>query len=77
LDLPEFPRRSVQRAFDLFEWRIYEGHWPLQVRIRRLIGHYLGKSQAGERITTSLLPIWKKLGAVWPGKSSKGKRLDS
>lgn len=77
LELPEFPSRSVQRAFDLFEWRIHEGHWPLQVRIRRLIGHYAGKSVVGERITTSLLPIWRRLSAIRPRKARNWKRIDS
>lgn len=77
LDLPEFPRRSVQRAFDLFQWRIYKGHWPRHVRIRRLIRHYIEKSRVAERIAISLLPVWKKLAALRPLNNSKWKRIDS
>jgi radical SAM superfamily enzyme YgiQ (UPF0313 family) len=62
LDLPEFPRRAVQRAYDLFDWRIHQGHWPLHVRIRKLAGLYLGKTKLTERIAAwVLLPVWRVL----------------
>jgi radical SAM superfamily enzyme YgiQ (UPF0313 family) len=77
LDLPEFPRRSVQRAYDLFEWRIHEGQWPRHVRLRRLISHYIGKSPAADRVVTALLPVWKRLSGFGPLKRSKGKRVDT
>jgi anaerobic magnesium-protoporphyrin IX monomethyl ester cyclase len=64
LDLPEFPRRAVQRAYDLFDWRIHQGHWPLHIRIRKLVGHYLGKIKLTARILPRVMPIWKQLTRV-------------
>jgi anaerobic magnesium-protoporphyrin IX monomethyl ester cyclase len=67
LDLPEFPRRAVQRAYDLFDWRIHKGHWPLHVRIRKLARHYAGKFKLTERIVPRVLPVWRglaKLGLI-------------
>lgn len=58
LDLPEFPRRQVQRAYDLFEWRISEGRWPLHVRLRRLVRGYIYKSPAVDSVYRKLLPAW-------------------
>jgi anaerobic magnesium-protoporphyrin IX monomethyl ester cyclase len=61
LDLPEFRRRSVQRAYDLFDWRIHKGHWPLHVRIRKLVRHHLGKFKLTERLVVRALPMWRQL----------------
>ena len=61
LDLPEFPRRAVQRAYDLFDWRIHKGQWPLHVRIRKLVRHHLGKFKLTERLVVRALPMWRQL----------------
>jgi radical SAM superfamily enzyme YgiQ (UPF0313 family) len=64
LDLPEFPRRDVQKAYDLFEWRIYKGIWPLHVRLRKLIRKYIAKSTLGNAAFTALMPIWRFLSKI-------------
>jgi radical SAM superfamily enzyme YgiQ (UPF0313 family) len=61
LDLPEFPRRRVQRAYDLFEWRISKGQSPLHVRVRKLLRQYISKSDLINRLFMSLLPLWHTL----------------
>jgi radical SAM superfamily enzyme YgiQ (UPF0313 family) len=58
LDLPEFPRRQVQRAFDLFEWRVNEGRWPLHVRLRRLVRGQIYKSPTLDRAYCGALKLW-------------------
>ncbi|MDT8325490.1 MAG: radical SAM protein, partial [Bacteroidota bacterium] len=61
LDLPEFPRRRVQRAYDLFEWRVSKGRLPLHVRLRKLLRRYISKSDLVNRVFMSLLPIWHRV----------------
>ncbi len=69
LDLPEFPRRKVQRAYDLFEWRVSRGQLPLHVRLRKLLRRYIGKSDAVNRAFMALLPIWHRVHS--PGSASR------
>ena len=61
LDLPEFPKQQVQRAYDLFDWRIHLGYRPLHVNARKLIRHYIGKSNFTNRMFNKMLPIWHRL----------------
>jgi radical SAM superfamily enzyme YgiQ (UPF0313 family) len=64
LDLPEFPRRSIQRAYDLFEWRIHRGEWPWHVQLRKLVRLYILKSKIANRMFSMMLPLWKRLANV-------------
>jgi anaerobic magnesium-protoporphyrin IX monomethyl ester cyclase len=64
LDLPEFPRRQVQRAYDLFEWRIRRGHWPLHVRLRRLLRGLIYRSPGADSVFRRLLPLWGRVSAA-------------
>lgn len=61
LDLPEFPRRSVQRAYDLFDWRIHKGQWPMHVRMRKLLRLLIAKSPLLDRGFSLLLPLWRRI----------------
>lgn len=65
LDLPEFPRRQVQRAYDLFEWRIHKGRWPLHVRLRRLLRGHIYKSSAIDSAYRRFLPLWEYFSRVF------------
>jgi len=59
LELPEFPRRQVQRAYDLFDWRIHKGQWPTHVRLRKLLRHYVSRSSVAESVFRALTPAWR------------------
>jgi anaerobic magnesium-protoporphyrin IX monomethyl ester cyclase len=64
LDLPQFSRGSIQRAYDLFDWRIHKGDWPWHVRLRKLLRLYILKSKTADRVFLALLPLWKRLCAA-------------
>ena len=32
----------------IIDWRIHKGHWPLHVRARRLLDHFLEQIQTGQ-----------------------------
>ena len=61
LDTPEFPRASVQKAYDLFDYRIHKGHWPWHIRARKLLRHYLSKSRFTEDLFLAAIPFWRFL----------------
>jgi anaerobic magnesium-protoporphyrin IX monomethyl ester cyclase len=58
LDLPGFPRRQVQRAFDWFEYRVYKGHRPLHFRLRKVVRNKIGAGRWSHLVFMRLLPIW-------------------
>ena len=75
LDLPEFPRRSIQRAYDLFDWRIHDGHWPMHVRIRKLIRLWIAKSRLLDRGFCLLLPMWRRIAVAGYVDRSYGRNV--
>jgi radical SAM superfamily enzyme YgiQ (UPF0313 family) len=77
LDLPEFPRRQVQRAYDLFDFRIHAGDWPLHVRARKLVRLYVHKSLILDRLFELFLPLWRRLGKMGKVDRSYGRCTDS
>jgi len=63
-DLPEFPCRAIQYAYNLFDWRIHEGHWLLHIRLCRLIRFYISKSKLLDRLFFATLPLWRRLAKI-------------
>lgn len=72
LDTPDFPRRQVQRAYDLFEWRIHNGRWPLHVRLRKLVRGYIYKSPLADSVFRAFLHVWRHLSRVFRVDRSYG-----
>ncbi len=72
LDLPEFPRRKIQMAYDLFDWRIHKD-WPLHVRLRKLMRHYVQKSTVVDCVFKALLPVWRSLSKTFRIDTSFGR----
>lgn len=61
LDLPTFPKKKIQRAYCLFEWRIYVKTKPFLFRFRRLIRSCITANQTTGRLFNMLLPYWHAL----------------
>ena len=61
LDLPTFPRVGIQRAFDWFEYRVYQGHRPLHFRLRKVLRNKISSHAWSHRVFMRLLPIWYAL----------------
>jgi anaerobic magnesium-protoporphyrin IX monomethyl ester cyclase len=58
LDLPGFSARLVERAFVLFDYRVYRGNrsWPF--RARRLLRNYITVHRSLDGLFLKLLPLW-------------------
>ena len=63
LDLPTFRRKEIQKAYYLFDFRIYKGTKPFYIRLRRLLRSYFGASQPMDRLFLLLVPLWLSLRA--------------
>lgn len=61
LDLPEFPRRKIQQAFDWFDFRIYKGQRPLHYRLRRTLRNKAYSQPWAHAVFVRLLPLWHAL----------------
>ncbi len=61
LDLPGFPRREVQRAFEWFDYRVYRGHRPWLFRFRRVLRGKAYAHPAAHALFMRLLPLWHAL----------------
>ncbi len=75
LDLPEFPRRQVQRAYDLFDWRIHKGQWPVHVRLRKLVRRYIYKLGVVDCVYRTLTPAWRFVSDAFGIDRSYGRNL--
>jgi radical SAM superfamily enzyme YgiQ (UPF0313 family) len=64
LDMPQFNREEVQRAYDWFEYRVFAGTRPLSFRLRKLIRNKIGRNLFLYRLFLFLLPIWHGLQAT-------------
>ena len=58
LDLPQFSRREVQRAFDWFDYRIYRGHRSWPYRLRRVLRCKAYANRWAHAVFMRLLPVW-------------------
>jgi radical SAM superfamily enzyme YgiQ (UPF0313 family) len=58
LDLPEFPKARIQRAFNWFEYRVYRGHRPLQFRLRKVLRNMAFSRRWPHLLFMRLLPLW-------------------
>jgi radical SAM superfamily enzyme YgiQ (UPF0313 family) len=61
LDLPDFPREEIQRAFDWFEYRVYEGQRPWHFRWRKMLRNKAYSRAWSHAIFMRLLPLWRSL----------------
>jgi anaerobic magnesium-protoporphyrin IX monomethyl ester cyclase len=64
LDLPHFRKRDIQRAFEWFEFHLYQGHRPLHYRLRKVLRNKIAASTALNRLFLRLLPWWERLGSL-------------
>ncbi len=61
LDYPNFRRKDIQKCFEWFDYRIYEGHKPLHVRLRKVARKKVYGHPGIDKWFTRLLPWWLKL----------------
>jgi hypothetical protein len=61
LDLPTFSRTQIQRAHNLFEFRVYQGQKPLHFRIRKLLARSTGSNPWLGLLNRWLLPLWQSI----------------
>jgi anaerobic magnesium-protoporphyrin IX monomethyl ester cyclase len=61
LDLPTFPRKEIQRAYDWFEFRVFRGHRPLHFRLRRVVRNKIEAHPWLFHAFMRLLPLWHAL----------------
>lgn len=58
MNLPTFPKKQIQRAYCLFDWRIYQDTKPFHFRLRRLIRGYIAATPTAAALFNILLPYW-------------------
>jgi radical SAM superfamily enzyme YgiQ (UPF0313 family) len=58
LDLPTFPKKKIQRAFEWFDYRIYEGRKPWLFRIRKTLRCKAYAHRWTHALFMRLLPAW-------------------
>jgi len=56
--MPAFSRTEIQRAFDWFEYRVYQGHRPLHFRLRKMLRNKISSHAWSHFVYMRLLPIW-------------------
>ena len=61
LDLPDFPRAEIQRAYDWFEYRVYEGQRPWHFRWRKMLRNKAYSRAWSHALFMRLLPLWHSL----------------
>jgi anaerobic magnesium-protoporphyrin IX monomethyl ester cyclase len=61
LDYPAFRKADIQRCFEWFDYRIYKGHKPLHVRLRKVLRKKINAHPWLMQLFTRLLPWWYKL----------------
>jgi radical SAM superfamily enzyme YgiQ (UPF0313 family) len=61
LDYPTFPKAEIQRAFDWFEYRIYRGHRPFHVRLRKVLRNKASRHAWSHLLLTRLFPLWQAI----------------
>jgi radical SAM superfamily enzyme YgiQ (UPF0313 family) len=61
LDLPTFPRAEIQRAYDWFDFRVYQGRRSFLFRLRKLIRRKIGSRVWLSTLFNRLLPLWHRL----------------
>jgi len=65
LDMPGFSRSEIQRAFDWFDYRVYEGNRPLHFRLRRVVRRKIGSNALAYQLFLRLLPVWHSIRYIW------------
>jgi radical SAM superfamily enzyme YgiQ (UPF0313 family) len=61
LDLPTFPRAEIQRAYDWFDFRVYQGRRSFLFRLRKLIRRKISSRGWLSTLFNRLLPLWHRL----------------
>jgi radical SAM superfamily enzyme YgiQ (UPF0313 family) len=61
LDLPDFRRAEIQRAYDWFEYRVYEGQRPWHFRLRKMLRNKAYSGAWSHAVFMRLLPLWRSL----------------
>ena len=57
LDLPEFPKKAIQKAYILFEYRVYRGLWPLHKRLVKTARNVIKSSRLASWLYSTALRI--------------------
>ena len=61
LDLPQFHKTDIQKAFDWFDYRIYRGQRPFHFRLRKLLRNKVLGNRWLSLVFLPLVPLWYTL----------------
>lgn len=75
LDMPDFSKKEIQRAYLLFDWRIYSGTRTFIFRFRRLVRNYLRAHGIFSRHIVGILPYWHRIQQIIVSSGSRLRRL--
>ena len=58
---PLVRRAEIQRAYDWFEYRVYEGQRPWHFRLRKMLRNKAYSGAWSHAVFMRLLPLWRSL----------------